>query len=147
MKKRESILNFYAKRKHKKILDKPKIFKIWKYNNKRNTILKNGDTFGEVALKKNDNKIKSTIIAKSDCLFCYLERDEYRNLINEFTENSRRINVDSLMHSKLFYNYNSDLFSIHYYNFFTPIKQKENLYLDKKNSENIYISLKAAVFK
>ena len=139
LKKRESILNFYAKRKHKKILDKPKIFKIWKYNNKRNTILKNGDTFGEVALKKNDNKIKSTIIAKSDCLFCYLERDEYRNLINEFTENSRRINVDSLMHSKLFYNYNSDLFSIHYYNFFTPIKKAKGEFIFRQKEFRKYI--------
>ena len=139
LKKRESILNFYAKRKHKKILDKPKIFKIWKYNNKRNTILKNGDNFGEVALKKNDNKIKSTIIAKSDCLFCYLERDEYRNLINEFTENSRRINVDSLMHSKLFYNYNSDLFSIHYYNFFTPIKKAKGEFIFRQKEFRKYI--------
>ena len=140
LKKRESILNFYANRKVKKKLDKPKVFKIWKYSNKKNIILKNGDNFGETALTKNDNKIKSTIIAKSDCLFCYLERDEYRNLINEFIENSRKINVDSLMHSKLFYNYNSDLFSIHYYNFFTPIKKAKGEYIfrQKEFRKNIY---------
>ena len=138
-KKRESIDHFYNQRKHKKIKDLPKIFVLWKYNNK-NIILKNGDSFGETTLKKNDNKLKSTIITKTECLFCILERDEYRNLISEYMDNARKINVDSLMHSKLFHNYNSDLFGIHYYNYFTPIKKSKGDYIfrQKEIRKNIY---------
>ena len=127
--KRESIINFYKNKKKKKNKDKDKVFTLWKYNNIKITILKKGDSFGEYILKKNDNKIKSTIIAKTDCLLCYLEKEEYRNLINEFINNARRINVDSLMHSKMFYNYNPDLFKIHYFNYFTPIKKAKGDYL------------------
>ena len=138
--KRESIISFYKNRKKKINKDKDKVFTLWKYNNKNTTILKKGDSFGESILKKNDNKIKSTIIAKTDCLLCYLEKDEYRNLINEFINNARNINVDSLMHSKMFYNYNPDLFKIHYFSYFTPIKKAKGDYLfrQKEVRQNIY---------
>ena len=138
--KRQSIIDFYKKKKKKKIKDKDKVFILWKYTNKNITILKKGDSFAEIALKKNDNKIKSTIISKTDCLFCYLERDEYRNLISEFMDDARRINVDSLMHSKLFHNYNSDLFNIHYFSFFTPVKKAKGDYLFRQKDvrKNIF---------
>ena len=138
--KRQSIIDFYKKKKKKKIKDKDKVFILWKYTNKNIIILKKGDSFAEIALKKNDNKIKSTIISKTDCLFCYLERDEYRNLISEFIDDARRINVDSLMHSKLFHNYNSDLFNIHYFSFFTPVKKAKGDYLFRQKDvrKNIY---------
>ena len=138
--KRQSIIDFYKKKKRNKIKDKDKVFILWKYTNKNITILKKGDSFAEIALKKNDNKIKSTIISKTDCLFCYLERDEYRNLISEFIDDARRINVDSLMHSKLFHNYNSDLFNIHYFSFFTPVKKAKGDYLFRQKDvrKNIY---------
>ena len=136
--KRDSILQFY-KFKTKKHKDIEKIFVLWNYG-KNNITLKNGDCFGEIALNKTDNKIKSTIISKIDSLFCILERDDYRNLINEYLDNARRINVDSLMHSKLFYNYNSDLFNIHYYNYFIPIKKAKGdfLFRQKERRKNIY---------
>ena len=138
--KRQSIIDFYKKKRKKKIKDKDKVFILWKYTNKNITILKKGDSFAEIALKKNDNKIKSTIISKTDCLFCYLERDEYRNLISEFIDDARRINVDSLMHSKLFHNYNSDLFNIHYFSFFTPVKKAKGDYLFRQKDvrKNIF---------
>ena len=138
--KRQSIIDFYKKKKKKKIKDKDKVFILWKYTNKNITILKKGDSFAEIALKKNDNKIKSTIISKTDCLFCYLERDEYRNLISEFIDDARRINVDSLMHSKLFHNYNPDLFNIHYFSFFTPVKKAKGDYLFRQKDvrKNIF---------
>ena len=138
--KRQSIIDFYKKKKKKIIKDKDKVFILWKYTNKNITILKKGDSFAEIALKKNDNKIKSTIISKTDCLFCYLERDEYRNLISEFIDDARRINVDSLMHSKLFHNYNSDLFNIHYFSFFTPVKKAKGDYLFRQKDvrKNIF---------
>ena len=137
-KKRESIKSLQMK-KPKKRKDKFKLFYLWKYKSK-NIVLNYGDSFGEIALKKNDNKIKSTIITKTDCLFCILERDEYRNLISEYIDNARKINVNSLMHSKLFHNYNADLFNIHYFSFFTPIKKSKGDYLfrQKEKRKNIY---------
>jgi len=139
LKQRESVINFYKKRLKKKIVEKEKVFVFWKYHNK-NITLKKGDYFSEIALRKNDNKIKSTIITKTDCTFCIIERDEYRNLINEFVDNARRINIDSLMHSKLFYNYNSDLFNMHYYSYFIPIKKIKGDYIFRQNEirTNIY---------
>ena len=132
LKKRESIIEFYRRRLKKKIIEKEKVFVFWKYHNK-NITLKKGDYFSEIALRKNDNKIKSTIITKTDCTFCIIERDEYRNLINEFVDNARRINIDSLMHSKLFYNYNSDLFNMHYYSYFIPVKKIKGDYIFRQN--------------
>ena len=132
--KRESISNFYKDRLNKRKKDRDKLFKLWKYNHKT-TILKTGEYFAENSLTKNDNKIKSTIISKTDGLFCILEREQYRNIINEFMEKARKINVDSLMHSKLFFNYNPDLFKIHYFSFFTPIKKLKGDYLFKQKEE------------
>ena len=132
--KRESISNFYKDRLNKRKKDRDKLFKLWKYSHKT-TILKTGEYFAENSLVKNDNKIKSTIISKTDGLFCILEREQYRNIINEFMEKARKINVDSLMHSKLFFNYNPDLFKIHYFSFFTPIKKLKGDYLFKQKEE------------
>ena len=148
LKKRESILLFNNKRKKKRNMRKDQeiLLTLWKYG-KKNKVLKTGDSFGENALKKTENKINSTVITKTDCLFCILERDEYRNLISEFVDHARKINVDSLMHSKLFYNYNSDLFSIHYYSYFTPIKKSKGDYLfrQKEERKNIYFIKRGGV--
>ena len=134
-KKRESILKFYKKgKKVKKKLDRELVFNLWKYDHKIINI-KKGDSFGDTALKKIDNKLKHTIISKTNCECCVIERDEYRNLISEFIDNSRRLNVDSIMHSKLFHKYNADLFNIHYFSFFTPIKKSKGEYLFKQKQE------------
>ena len=78
--KRESISNFYKDRLNKRKKDRDKLFKLWKYSHKT-TILKTGEYFAENSLTKNDNKIKSTIISKTDGLFCIIEREQYRNII------------------------------------------------------------------
>ena len=98
--KRESISNFYKDRLNKRKKDRDKLFKLWKYSHKT-TILKTGEYFAENSLAKNDNKIKSTIISKTD----------------------------------LFFNYNPDLFKIHYFSFFTPIKKLKGDYLFKQKEE------------
>ena len=112
-------------------------FFLWKYNIVCN--LEKGKTFGEVALKKGDNRRTATIITKTDCIFGILEKDDYQASIKEFMEKARKINTEAIMNSKLFHKYREDLFDSHYFNCFKAIKKYKGDYLFKQNEERKYI--------
>ena len=112
-------------------------FYLWKYNIVCN--LDKGKSFGEVALQKGDNRRTATIITKEDCVFGILEKDDYQVLIKEYMEKARKINTQSLLNTKLFYNYREDLFDTHYFNCFKAIKKYKSEYLFKQNEKREYI--------
>ena len=112
-------------------------FFLWKYNIVCD--LGKGKSFGEVALKKGDNRRTATIMTKTDCIFGVLEKDEYQSLIKEFVEKARKINTESIMHSKLFQNYREDLFDSHYFNCFKAIKKYKGDYIFNQNEKREYI--------
>ena len=112
-------------------------FYLWKYNVVVN--LDKGKSFGEVALQKGDNRRTATIITKTNCVFGILEKDDYQVLIKEYMEKARKINTQSLLNTKLFYNYREDLFDTHYFNCFKAIKKYKSEYLFKQNEKREYI--------
>ena len=112
-------------------------FYLWKYNIVCN--LDRGKSFGEVALQKGDNRRTATIITKTDCVFGILEKDDYQVLLKEYMEKARKINTQSLLNTKLFYNYREDLFDTHYFNCFKAIKKYKSEYLFKQNEKREYI--------
>ena len=112
-------------------------FYLWKYNIVCN--LDKGKSFGEVALQKGDNRRTATIITKTNCVFGILEKDDYQVLIKEYMEKARKINTQSLLNTKLFYNYREDLFDTHYFNCFKAIKKYKSEYLFKQNEKRDYI--------
>ena len=112
-------------------------FYLWKYNIVCD--LGKGKTFGEVALKKGDNRRTATIMTKTNCIFGILEKDEYQLLIKEFIEKARKINTESLMKSKLFHNYREDIFDSHYFNCFKAIKKYKGDYIFNQNEKRDFI--------
>ena len=112
-------------------------FCLWKYFIVCD--LNKGKSFGEVALKKGDNRRTATIMTKTDCIFGILEKDEYQSLIKEFVEKARKINTESIMKSKLFQNYREDLFDTHFFNCFKAMKKYKGEYLFKQNEKREYI--------
>ena len=112
-------------------------FILWKYNIVCD--LNKGKSFGEVALKKGDNRRTATIMTKTDCIFGILEKDEYQSLIKEFVEKARKINTESIMKTKLFQNYREDLFDTHFFNCFKAMKKNKGDYLFQQNEKREYI--------
>ena len=112
-------------------------FFLWKYYIVCD--LGKGKSFGEVALKKGDNRRTATIMTKTDCIFGILEKDEYQSLIKEFIEKARKINTESLMKSKLFHGYREDLFDTHYFNCFKANKKYKGDFLFKQNEKREFI--------
>ena len=112
-------------------------FFLWKYNVVCD--LGKGKSFGEVALKKGDNRRTATIMTKTDCIFGILEKDDYQLSIKEFVEKVRKINTESIMNSKLFQNYREDLFDTHYFNCFKAIKKYKGDYIFSQNEKRKFI--------
>jgi CRP-like cAMP-binding protein len=52
---------------------------------------------------------------------------------------AQKINTQSLLNTKLFYNYREDLFDTHYFNCFKAIKKQKSEYLFKQNEKREYI--------
>ena len=102
--------------------------------------LKEGNTFGDIALSGNFKRT-ATIICNEDCIFGTLKKKTYDNCIKVTFEKIRSSNINFLINCDLFKGVKYEVFMKKYYNYFTIIHFKQGNFLFKQNEKRneIYI--------
>ena len=78
-----------------------------------------GDSFGELALQKEDNKRTGTALTTSDCTLGYLTRTDYNLYLGEIEVRKRKNEINFVMSFAIFDKMNKIMFENRYFNFFT----------------------------
>ena len=121
-------------------------FTLWKYI--KIIDLEEGKSFGDVALKDNYSKRTATIITNEDCNFGIIKKDIYQTCIKDTLDRIRRINIDTILNTKLFEGYSQELFKIYIFNNFKGLSIVRGKYLFKQNDERSEIFfIKSGEFK
>ena len=108
-------------------------FTLWKYHNVCD--LESGKSFGDIALKDDTKRRTATIISLKESYFGTLKKDIYKNCIKDALEKIRRSDIECIISTKLFENYNSDNFEFNYYNYFKKMNICKGSFLFKQGEE------------
>ena len=90
-------------------------------------------------MTKEGKKRNATIITNKNSIFGILHKEAYQAFIKESMDKARKINVEHLLKSKLFREYNSEKFESHYFSCFKLIKKKKGYYLFKQGEKRDFI--------
>jgi len=95
--------------------------------------LKDGDTFGEIALSKNEKderKRTATVITERECLFGTVLNNVYSSFLKEVEEKSRLILIGQALQHTLFKEVSIENFlKYNYFNFFNVLTYRNGQYL------------------
>ena len=80
---------------------------------------KAGESFGELALQKEDNKRTATIITITDCILGLLSREDYNVYLGDIEVKKRKNEINFVMNFPIFNKMNRNLFENKFFNFFT----------------------------
>ena len=94
--------------------------------------LKEGETFGEIALMNEDSKRTASIFINNNSLFGVLKRNDYKLTIKKYLKKIKRNYITFILNSKLFENISVPIFSKVYWNYFTKINLIKGEYLFKE---------------
>ena len=102
--------------------------------------LKEGDTFGEIALRENVKRTAS-IICNEDCIFGTLTKKLYDNCIKGAQEKIRLGNINFILSSELFNGVKLETFDRKYFNYFKFIQLNQDSILFNQGDfrKDIYI--------
>ena len=89
---------------------------------------KAGESFGELALQKEDNKRTATIITITDCILGILSRNDYNSCLGDYEAKKRKNDINFIMSFSIFDKMNRIVFENRFFNFFT----KENFVQGKE---------------
>ena len=89
---------------------------------------KAGDSFGELALQREDNKRTGTALITTDCVLGYLSRSDYNAFLGEIEVKRRKNDISFVMSFAIFDKMNKNVFENRYFNFFT----RENFFQGEK---------------
>ena len=101
-----------------------------------------GDSFGELALQREDSKRTGTVLITSDCTLGYLSRRDYNTYLGEIEVKRRKNDINFVMSFPIFDNMNRNVFENRYFNYFTQeyFNQGEKIILqDQKISKIFFI--------
>ena len=80
---------------------------------------KAGDSFGELALQREDNKRTGTIITLTDCTLGILSRNDYNVYLGDIEVKKRKNEINFVMSFSIFDKMNKIVFENRFFNFFT----------------------------
>ena len=78
-----------------------------------------GDSFGELALQKEDNKRTGTALTASDCTLGCLTRTDYNLYLADIEVKKRKNEINYMMSFSIFDKMNKSMFENKYFNYFT----------------------------
>ena len=117
--------------------DKKYTYKILIYKNV--ATLKNGESFGETALKVSDDEEKlrtATVITEDDCIFGTIQMKLYCGLIRQVEEKNKSISTNKVLQHTLFKNVLlKNFFKYHYMNYFTIKNYYQGNFLFKQGEK------------
>ena len=103
---------------------------------------KAGESFGELALQKEDNKRTATIITITDCILGILSRNDYNVYLGDIEGKKRKNEINFVMSFSIFDKMNRIVFENRFFNFFTKedfIQGKEIIIQDEKIDRVFFI--------
>jgi len=109
--------------------------------------LKEGDTFGEIALRENVKRTAS-IICNDDCIFGTLTKKLYDNCIKGAQEKIRLSNINFLLSSELFNGVKLETFDRKYFNYFKFIHlNQDSILFNQGDFRNEFYILKEGLIE
>ena len=104
-------------------------------------IMKEGDTFGDVALNRAENKRTASIITTTECTFGTITKEEYDYYIKESQDKLNKMYMDTIFSISLFKEINTDFFAKTFFPLFKPEVYYCNQFLFEQNTPRnaIYI--------
>ena len=105
------------------------------------SIMKEGDTFGDVALNRAENKRTASIITTTECTFGTITKEEYDFYIKESQDKLNKMYMDTIFSISLFKEINADFFAKTFFPLFKPEVYYRNQFLFEQNTPRnaIYI--------
>ena len=109
--------------------------------------LKEGQTFGEIALINEDSKRTASIFVNTNSIFGILKTKDYKFTIKTIHLKIKRNDIHFILNSKLFDNISVPFFTHNYWNFFIKVfLQKGNFLFNEGNeSEKIFFVYKGEI--
>lgn len=126
-----------------------KPFKMEEFSKKEDYILfhyfeittrKVGESFGELALQREDNKRTATIITTTDCILGILSRSDYNIYLGEIEIKKRKNDINFMMSFAIFDRMNKIVFENRFFNFFKKetFKQGKNIILQENKITHVF---------
>lgn len=111
---------------------------IWSYFNVCD--LKEGQTFGDVALSSMNTKRTATIICHENTELYYLSKKVYETSLREANEKIRKDNISGIISNELFKGININVFEHKYFNYFKLNKYYQGQYIFRQGEPRKEIS-------
>ena len=101
---------------------------------------KTGDSFGELALQREDNKRTGTLITLTDCILGVLSRNDYNIYLGDIEIKKRRNEINFIMSFSIFDKMNKIVFENRFFNFFTRENyiQGNNIIVQNQKINKVY---------
>ena len=101
---------------------------------------KAGESFGELALQREDNKRTGTIITLTDCHLGVLSRNDYTAYLRDLDAKKRKLDVNFMMSFSIFNKMNLTVFESRFFNFFTKENffQGKNIIIQDKKVDKVF---------
>ena len=104
------------------------------------TVKKAGQSFGELALQREDNKRTGTMITVTDCILGVLSRDDYNIYLGDIEIKKRKNEINFIMSFSIFDKMNKIVFENRFFNFFTRENfiQGKNIIVQNRKINKVY---------
>ena len=101
---------------------------------------KAGDSFGELALQREDNKRTGTIITLTDCILGILSRNDYNAYLGDIEVKKRKNEINFVMSFSIFDKMNKIVFENRFFNFFTKetFKQGKDIIIQENKINKVF---------
>ena len=78
-----------------------------------------GESFGELALQREDNKRTGSVLIPTDCVLGYLNRSDYNTFLGDIEMRKRKNDINFVISFSIFDKMNRNVFENRYFNYFT----------------------------
>ena len=99
-----------------------------------------GESFGELALQREDNKRTGTVMISKNSILGYLSRNDYNSYLGEIEVKRRKNDINFIISFAIFDKMNRNMFENRYFNYFKrePFLQGQTIIVQDKKINKIF---------